>query len=225
MSIKKKPLQSTFKWIAFAILLAISIRILFIGVFKVPTITMAPTLISGDYILSNKLAYGLKWPWMQSGFFVKSPNHGDIVVFKRLDRPQVQFVKRVVGLPGDKVMIKQGELYINSQKCSYTVDESYHSENFQILFEECFGQKRRILKAMSGELKSKDTEETQLKENEVYVLGDNRDTSEDSRDWGPIQLDQVSSKVFSIWLSWSSTQDSIFKEKGFRFSRFLTMIQ
>lgn len=225
MSIKKKPLQSTFKWIAFAIILAISIRILFIGVYKVPTITMAPTLISGDYILSNKLAYGLKWPWMQSGFFVSSPNHGDIVVFKRLDRPQVQFVKRVVGLPGDKVMIKQGELYINSQKCEYTIDETYQSENFQILFEECLGQKRRILKATSGELKSKDIDLTELKENEVYVLGDNRDTSEDSRDWGPVQLDQVSSKVFSIWLSWSSTQDSIFKEKGFRFSRFLTMIQ
>ncbi len=225
MTIKNKSLQSTFKWIIFAIILAMSIRILFIGVFKVPTITMAPTLISGDYILSNKLAYGLKWPWMQSGFLVQLPQHGDIIVFKRLDRPQIQFVKRVVGLPGDKIMIKQGALYINSKKCDYSVDESYKSENFQILLEQCSGQTRRILKALSGELKSKDTEETQLKDNEIYVLGDNRDTSEDSRDWGPIQLDQVSSKVFSIWLSWSSTQDSIFQEKGFRFSRFLTMIQ
>lgn len=225
MTSKKKSLQSTFKWIIFAIILAISIRILFIGVFKVPTITMAPTLISGDYILSNKMAYGLKWPWMQSGYLMSLPERGDIIVFKRQDRPQVQFVKRVIGLPGDKVMIKQGELYINSQKCNYTVDESYKSENFQIMLEQCSGEARRILRALSGELKSKDTDEIQLKENEIYVLGDNRDTSEDSRDWGPIPLDQVSSKVFSIWLSWSSTQDSIFQEKGFRFSRFLTMIQ
>jgi signal peptidase I len=205
---------STFSWIIGAIVLAIFLRVVFIGVFKVPTITMAPTLVAGDFIISNKLAYGIK---------TKKPARGDVVVFTRAEKIGQYFIKIVVAISGDKVAIHGGELQINGEKCTYVSEQKI--ENFEIFSETCLNSTRRILRALTGELKTQDLPEITLKEGEFYVLGDNRDASEDSRDWGAIHTDQVSGKAQLIWLSIGSTQDSISKEKGFRFSRFLTKIQ
>lgn len=205
---------STFSWIAGAILLAIFLRVVVIGVFKVPTVTMAPTLIAGDFIISNKLAYGVK---------EKNPQRGDVIVFTRADKVGQYFIKRVVGVPGDIIAMTGGELKINGEKCTYISEQKI--ENFEILSESCLNSTRSILRALTGQLKTQDMSEIQLKSDEYFVLGDNRDVSEDSRDWGPVKNDQVTGKAEIIWLSLGSTQDSISKEKGLRFSRFLTKIQ
>lgn len=206
--------MSTFSWIIGAIVLAIFLRVVFIGVFKVPTITMAPTLLAGDFIISNKLAYGMK---------EKSPERGDVIVFTRSEKLGQFFIKRVVGVPGDKVLLVGGELILNGEKCQYSSEQKI--ENFEIFSETCLNSTRRILRAMTGQLKTQDMTEVTLKSGEFFVLGDNRDASEDSRDWGAIASDQVSGKAQLIWLSVGSTQDSISHEKGLRFSRFLTKIQ
>lgn len=206
--------MSTFSWIIGAIILAVFLRVVFIGVFKVPTITMAPTLLAGDFIISNKLAYGVK---------EKNPERGDVIVFTRAEKLGQYFIKRVVAVPGDKVALLGGELLINGEKCQYSSVEKI--ENFEIFSEICLNSTRRILRAMTGQLKTEDMTEVTLKPGEFFVLGDNRDASEDSRDWGPINSDQVSGKAQLIWLSVGSTQDSISQEKGLRFSRFLTKIQ
>lgn len=205
---------STFSWIIGAIILAIFLRVVFIGVFKVPTITMAPTLLAGDFIISNKLAYGIK---------EKKPKRGDVIVFTRTEKLGQFFIKRVVAVPGDIVAISAGELSINNERCFYASEQKI--ENFEIFTETCLDSKRRILRALTGQLKTPDMSAVTLKDGEFFVLGDNRDASEDSRDWGPIASDQVSGKAQIIWLSVSSTQDSISQEKGLRLSRFLTMIQ
>lgn len=205
---------STFTWIIGAIILAIFLRVVFIGVFKVPTITMAPTLLAGDFIISNKLAYGMK---------EKSPDRGDVIVFTRAEKLGQYFIKRVVAIPEDKVAIVGGELSVNGQKCNYTSMQKI--ENFELFSETCLDSTRQILKALTGQLKTVDMAEITLKSDEFFVLGDNRDASEDSRDWGPIVSDQVSGKAELIWLSVGSTQDSISKEKGLRLSRFLTKIR
>jgi signal peptidase I len=205
---------STFTWIIGAIILAIFLRVVFIGVFKVPTITMAPTLLAGDFIISNKLAYGMK---------EKNPARGDVIVFTRIEKLGQYFIKRVVALPDDKVSISSGELTVNGEKCTYVSNQKI--ENFEIFNETCLNSTRQILRALTGQLKTVDMPEVTLKSGEFFVLGDNRDASEDSRDWGPIVSDQVSGKAELIWLSVGSTQDSISKEKGLRLSRFLTKIQ
>ena len=206
--------MSTFSWIIGAIVLAIFLRVVFIGVFKVPTITMAPTLLAGDFIISNKLAYGVK---------EKSPQRGDVIVFTRSEKLGQYFIKRVVAVPGDRLSIIDGELTINGEKCAYTSVQKI--ENFEIFSETCLNSSRQILRALTGELKTHDLSEVTLKAGEFFVLGDNRDASEDSRDWGAIGSDQVSGKAQLIWLSVGSTQDSISQEKGLRFSRFLTKIK
>lgn len=206
--------MSTFSWIIGAIVLAIFLRVVFIGVFKVPTITMAPTLLAGDFIISNKLAYGVK---------DKNPPRGDVIVFTRTEKLGQYFIKRVVAGPGDILSIAAGELTINGEKCTYVSEQKI--ENFEIFKETCLGSTRRILRALTGQLKTPDLAPVTLKEGEFFVLGDNRDASEDSRDWGSITSDQISGKAQLIWLSVGSTQDSISQEKGLRLSRFLTTIQ
>lgn len=205
---------STLTWIIFAVLLALFLRIVFIGVFKVPTITMAPTLLSGDFIISSKLHYGIK---------NKAPLRGDVIVFTRPDKLGQYFIKRVVAIPGDSIEIKSGELLINNEKCTYISEKKI--ENFEVFRETCLGSHRQILKALTGQLKTQDMSLQKLGEDEFFVLGDNRDASEDSRDWGSVRSDQVSGKAMLIWLSLGSTQDSISQEKGLRLSRFLTKIQ
>ena len=206
--------MSTFSWIIGAIVLAIFLRVVFIGVFKVPTITMAPTLLAGDFIISNKLAYGIK---------EKKPDRGDVIVFTRTEKLGQYFIKRVVAGPGDVLSISAGELTINGEKCSYVSEQKI--ENFEIFNETCMNSSRRILRALTGQLKTPDMAAVTLKDGEFFVLGDNRDASEDSRDWGAIASDQISGKAQLIWLSVGSTQDSISQEKGLRFSRFLTTIR
>lgn len=175
---------------------------------------MAPTLLAGDFIISNKLAYGIK---------EKNPERGDVIVFTRSEKLGQYFIKRVVAIPGDKIALAGGELSVNGEKCQYTSVEKI--ENFEIFSETCLNSTRKILRAMTGQLKTQDMAEVTLKPGEFFVLGDNRDASEDSRDWGAIASDQVSGKAQLIWLSVGSTQDSISQEKGLRFSRFLTKIQ
>ena len=206
--------MSTFSWIIGAIVLAIFLRVVFIGVFKVPTITMAPTLLAGDFIISNKLAYGIK---------EKKPARGDVIVFTRTEKLGQYFIKRVVAGSGDVLSISAGELTINGEKCSYVSEQKI--ENFEIFNETCMNSSRRILRALTGQLKTPDMASVTLKDGEFFVLGDNRDASEDSRDWGPIVSDQISGKAQLIWLSVGSTQDSISQEKGLRLSRFLTTIR
>lgn len=219
---------SSLKWILSAICLAIFCRIFIISVYKVPTISMAPTLLPGDFIISNQMSYGFKFPWMEQGYFASAPSKGDVVVFKVKVMPGTTFVKRIVAVPGDTIEIHAGKLSINNQECSYQqIDRAdLDLSAFSVFEETCLDSaKRLVIRATSSSLSQKDVPTLKLQDGQYFVLGDNRDTSEDSRDWGPLAHDQITSKVSLIWLSVGSTQDSISKERGLRFSRFLTFVQ
>ncbi|MFN3455897.1 MAG: signal peptidase I, partial [Pseudobdellovibrio sp.] len=189
---------STFSWIIGSVILAVFLRIFFIGVFKVPTITMAPSLLPGDFIISNKLAYK---------FSDVGPRRGDVIVFTRPEKIGQYYIKRVVAVPGDKFSISKGELIVNDSKCIYQSIKKV--ENFEYVQETCLRDTRQILRVVTGELKSKDMEQIHLSDGQYFVMGDNRDASEDSRDWGVVLIDQVSGKAQLVWLSIGSTQDSI----------------
>lgn len=234
---KSSTTITSLKWVIGAIFFAIFVRLVLIAVYRVPTITMAPTLLPGDHIIANRLAYGLKFPWMDSGYFQSEPQVGDVIVFKVPSKPGTFFVKRIVARPQEEVAFKKGVLFINGRECLYTEkrDLNLDLSAFAVFQENCPSRdvvviggnqkKTAVIRTTNPELLSKDIPEIQVPQDSYYVLGDNRDTSEDSRDWGPIPRDQIIGKVKLIWLSLGSTQDSISTEKGFRRSRFLTSVE
>ena len=221
-----KAAQS-FKWIFSAVALALFIRLVVISVLKVPTATMAPALMPGDFIIASKLSYGLKFPWQPEGYFESRPQVGDIVVFKLKNKPGSLFVKRIVAQPGDSVQIAQSILRINNSACEYkeTTRPDLTLEAFAVFEEKCPGQSiRQVIRGLNEQILAKPAEIKTVPDNEYYLLGDNRETSEDSRQFGTVHRDQIIGKVKMVAVSVSSTQDSISKEKGFRSDRFLTFV-
>ena len=216
-------------WIFIALFTALLCRSFLISVHKIPTVSMAPTLWPGDFIMSSQIAYGLRFPWSPAIHFKAQPLAGDLIIFqfnekKAPAKASAQYVKRIVGLAGDEIEIQKGHLIINGKPCSYSRKaEKLSVETFEIMREECNGSVREIIlsnqsngSALSSFSKSK------VPDNEVFVLGDNRDTSDDSRNLGTVPIDQIASKVGSIWLSYGSTQDFISGPNRIRWNRILT---
>ncbi len=152
------------------------------GAFKVPTISMEDTVMNGDRIMVNKIAYYLHNPFTESVLIqTGTPRRGDIVVFKAPDEKNLFYDKRVIGLPGDKVEIQQGMVYVNDKLLS----ESY------VKF---YAGAKNSWRSNFGPIVVSPTH--------LFVLGDNRDNSVDSRIWGAIPQDSVISQVKKVY--WSS---------------------
>jgi signal peptidase I len=190
--------------ILIAIFLALLVRTFIISGYKVPTSSMAPTLLPGDFIFSYKIPYGVRVPLWNKKIFVSPPKRGDVVVFSYPDQPRVKYVKRVVGEPGDRIEIKNGSLVLNDSTAQYLVTEGPVQEDFGIssLFEivdegSVFGNHLIIRKKDSG----KSFGPIVVPPNEVFLLGDNRDSSDDSRYWGTVPIERIEGRVLLIWLS------------------------
>jgi len=186
--------------VVIALVLAILIRTFVIQAFKIPSGSMEDTLLIGDHIIVSKFAYGLQVPkpaminlfGASVPFFetrlVTSWGHierGDVIVFRfPVDRDK-DFIKRVVGLPGDKVELRNKVIYVNDKK-----------------WEESFGVYKGGLYGESTE-KNTDFGPYVVPEGSVFVMGDNRDRSYDSRYWGPVPLADIKGKAFIIYWSWN----------------------
>ncbi|MBC7754505.1 MAG: signal peptidase I [Moraxellaceae bacterium] len=216
-------------WILFALIAALFFRTFLISVHKIPTVSMAPTFWPGDYIMSSQVAYGLHFPWSKDTYFKSAPGQNDLIVFqftsqKAASKSSSQYVKRIVAIEGDEIEMREGHLILNGQPCSYKQqDQALSVESFQIFEEVCAGSKRDIVLSKQknqGELDS--MPKIKIPVGEVFVLGDNRGTSDDSRNLGTVSTDQIASKVSSIWLSYGSTQDFISGPNQIRWNRILT---
>ena len=190
---------------------------------------MAPTLWPGDFIMSSQIAYGFHFPWSQQTYFLNSPERGDLIVFQfsqktALTKASSQYVKRVIAISGDEIEMKNGQIILNGQPCLYNKKESHlSSDAFQIFEEQCLNSKREIIVSSQKNQAVLDSmAKVKVSAGEVFVLGDNRDTSDDSRNLGPVAIDQIASKVSSIWLSYGSTQDFISGPNQIRWNRILT---
>ncbi len=207
-----------------AVFLALLIRTFVLSGYKVPTSSMAPSLIPGDFIFASRLHYGLRVPFTTTKIFSRLPDRGEVVVFNYPDQPRVHYVKRVIGLPGDKVEIKAGRLSLNDELFELTELEQIPSteallrdmpkeftEYFKIFREKHKEQKRWISLQKAGTLK--DFGPFIVPPNEVFLLGDNRDSSDDSRYWGTVPINHIEAKVLCIWLSldWSGKSESFFR--------------
>lgn len=170
----------------------------FVEAFKVPAGSMYPTLIIGDHFLIGK-----------SHLFYQSPRRGDIVVFPYPQYPTKNFVKRVIGIGGDKVQIISGELYINDQLISSKKLDGQEAGNEQssnaigppIIYEEKIDNAAHLVQYLRDK-SATNAGPWQVPQDSVFVMGDNRDNSQDSRVWGPVPSSTIYGKALKIYWSW-----------------------
>ncbi|MNJ92486.1 Signal peptidase I [compost metagenome] len=188
-----------------AVFLALLVRSYLVTAYRVPTGSMQPTLKPGDFIFSSRVSYGFRFPFVSQEFSTTLPERGDLVVFTYPNQPDISYVKRVVALPGDRVQITDGRLLLNETEVSYeklsdgNSRDNPNSEIFDIFQEKMDEHQHRVIFQKIAEKKSFGP--LVVPPGEVFLLGDNRDASDDSRYWGTVPMDQVVGKVFLIWLS------------------------
>ena len=179
--------------IIIAVLLALFIRAFVVQAFKIPSGSMKSTLLVGDHILVNKFIYGIRLPIVNKELIhIKDPKRFDIVVFQYPVDPTKDFIKRVIGLPGDTVQIKDKQVYVNNQ----LLNESYitHSDN----------------KILPANISPRDNmAPIVVPPNSLFVMGDNRDESYDSRFTGCIQEAAVKGTAKSIYWSWDKEKRAV----------------
>ncbi|HSE91774.1 MAG TPA: signal peptidase I [Methylomirabilota bacterium] len=191
LGVRRKSLVREYgEAIVIAILLALVIRTLVVQAFTIPSGSMMDTLLVGDYILVNKFLYGPEIPfteWRTPG--LRQPRRGDIIVFKYPQDEKRDFIKRIVGTPGDEVQIRGHDVYVNGGK----------------LAEPYVRQGGPLVHAGGGYCGyAYGCEPTRVPSDSYFVMGDNRDNSQDSRYWGFVKRDKIKGKAFLIYWSWDS---------------------
>ena len=184
----KSKLRENVEAIVIAIILALFIRTFVVQAFKIPSGSMKPTLQIGDHILVNKFIYGVKIPYIGKTIIpYKNPDHGDIIVFRYPEDPDKDFIKRVIGIPGDTIKIKNKKVFVNNVPILH--DSGVHSDS-------------RIL---SGQINQRDNfGPVTVPVDSYFVMGDNRDNSYDSRFWGFVGQRAIKGNAFIIYWSWDS---------------------
>jgi signal peptidase I len=199
-----------------AVCLALVLRFFVISAYKIPTGSMLPTLKVGDFIFAYKLPYGFPIPFSGGKrVSAKLPARGDVVVFRYPGNENVNYVKRVVGLPGDRIAIKDKKLLINDTETTLTplnhdVIGDIPSSELYMASKEDFGALTTNAEHMimnSKEAKNDAFGPVVVPPGQIFVLGDNRDSSDDSRYWGTIPVSHLEGRVITVWLSldWMNT--------------------
>lgn len=189
--------------------------------FKIPSSSMVPTLVVGDLILVNKFTYGIRLPIINKKIIdINNPQRGDVMVFKYPKDTALDYIKRVVGVPGDKIVYKNKRLTVNGKKISYQplpdyLDEEHLSYSKQYA-EDLTGVAHRILNDERApsfvqnpdvfpqhELCTYDIEgfACTVPQGQYFMMGDNRDNSLDSRYWGFVPDQNIVGKAFFVWMN------------------------
>jgi len=169
-----------------AILLALFIRTFIVQAFKIPSGSMEPTLLIGDHILVNKFIYGIKIPFIRKTIVpISAPERGDVIVFIYPVDKSKDFIKRVIGLPGDEIKIVDRAIHING---------NLYDDRSGVYVDQVkkFGNPEQ--KSLFGPIV--------VPKNHFFVMGDNRDHSYDSRYWGFVPSKSIKGKAFMIYWSW-----------------------
>lgn len=200
---KKSPFREYAEAFAIAIILALFIRTFIVQAFKIPSGSMKPTLLIGDHLLVNKFVYGLKIPFTDQFILdFSQPKRGDIIVFKYPNDEKIDFIKRVIGVSGYKIEIKEDQLFINDEK----IDKEYTD-----IFKDPGAIKSEVYREFLGErthdiLLDPSPPENHgpfiVPEGSLFVMGDNRKHSHDSRYWKYVALNKVKGKALIIYWSW-----------------------
>ena len=170
--------------------------------FKIPSGSMIPTLNVGDFILVNKFSYGLRLPVSGTKIVdIDNPARGDVMVFFPPDDDRY-FIKRVTGLPGDKVEMRNGELFVNGRLMKQTPHPvADRDSRYTVQMEQLDGVDHAIRRSVVPGRYSKNYS-TVVPEGHYFMMGDNRDNSNDSRDWGPVPEENIVGKAVAVWMHW-----------------------
>ncbi len=172
--------------------------------FQIPSGSMIPTLQIGDFILVNKFAYGLRVPVLNKTFIpVGDPKRGDVMVFFPPHRPDTYYIKRVIGLPGDEISYVSHQLMINGEvvpeklQAMLPVGEPMYRAVTETLDGKEFTAYKHLI---PGYLSRRGS--WKVPAGHYFMMGDNRDNSADSRDWGFVSEDAIVGKAFAVWMHW-----------------------
>ena len=183
---KKNIFREYAEAILIAVVLALFIRAFIVQAFKIPSGSMKPTLQIGDHILVNKFIYGIKMPFTNQTLIpVEEPKRGDIIVFQFPEDPTKDFIKRVIGVPGDIIEIRDKKIWINNK-----------------LFDDVYGF-HSDPHVLPKSVRPRDNfDPVIVPPDSLFVMGDNRDQSYDSRFWLFVDFSKVKGKAFIIYWSW-----------------------
>jgi signal peptidase I len=199
------------------ILIVLLLRSFLVEPFRIPSGSMMPTLLVGDFILVNKFAYGLRWPVLNRKFLeIGDPQHGDVVVFRFPQDPSIDYIKRVVALPGDEIQYRDKVLYVNGMPAPQTPLGRYLGTgsgagmtDSELRLEEVGGIEHQILiDPKWPDYKCEPYSSLsigralEVPPGKYFVMGDNRDNSNDSRCWGFVPEENLVGKAFAIWMNW-----------------------
>ncbi len=222
---QKEPLLVEYAHSFFPIVFIVLILRSFIAEpFRIPSGSMMPTLLIGDFILVNKYTYGIRIPVLNTKIIeMNSPERGDIAVFRYPKNPKIDYIKRVVGLPGDKVSYYNKTVYINGKVATQVslgsyqgVGQGVNMTGAEHFIENLAGFEHSIL--VKHGLPSVEGTFV-IPEGQYFMMGDNRDNSNDSRYWGTVPEENLVGKAFFIWMSWD------WEYKGVGFDRIGTILK
>ena len=193
-SFKKSTVREYFESIVIAVILALFIRTFVVQAFKIPTGSMEENLLIGDHLLVNKFVFGPTFTRLERLVLpVADIRRGEVIVFKYPEEPDRDFIKRVIGLPGEKVELKEKKVYINDKP----LDEPY------VHFLQPPGQNSEFHEVTSFDVRERYGPVT-VPPNHYFVMGDNRDNSQDSRYWGFLPRELVKGKALVIYWSYEA---------------------
>ncbi|WP_027966585.1 signal peptidase I [Halomonas halocynthiae] len=197
------------------LLIVLVVRSFIVEPFQIPSGSMRPTLKVGDFVLVNKFAYGLRLPVVNTRVLeVNDPERGDVMVFRFPGDPSVNYIKRVVGLPGDLIRYEDKQLYVNGEPVSKrALGEAGEDAPGELKFEELLGESTHLIyndpKAPGPQVR-----EIEVPEGKYFTMGDNRDHSSDSRFWGFVPEENIVGKAFAVWMHWDGGLPSFSSVRG-----------
>jgi signal peptidase I len=214
---KKSAFREYVEAIGIALVLALCLRFFVIEAFKIPSGSMIETLNIGDFIFVNKFSYRTEIPYSVLGVKIPAggttlktwnqPERGDVMVFRYPDDQKVDYIKRIIGLPGDEIRLRRNELYVNGEKYdrSFVRSVDYKDKNCTPakgrLYMESDGSREYPVLLRDGPDVFENYGPTIVKPGHIFAMGDNRDNSSDSRAWGQVPIGNIKGEALFVWLS------------------------
>ena len=210
---KKSVFREYFESLVIAVVLALFVRTFVFQAFKIPTGSMENNLLIGDHLIVNKMVFAPTASAIERAILPgRDIVRGDVVVFKYPQEPERDFIKRVIGLPGDKLEVRRKQVYINDA----AIDESYVQHTMALTPEGS---------VPVGDRRREDYGPVTVPDGQYFMMGDNRDNSEDSRYWGFLPKHYVKGQALFIYFSFDDRESLTHLFSGIRWGRLLNVVR